>query len=181
MFSDPPGWLMLAASMLTLGAAVLGIWLFVDQQTQKRQRDDREFVRKVTLERVKTRTATYEQGRVRLSDILTETTALLPAVRGYDDTIVIKKVTDDNRRCPDCEGTRCRPWRDSEHTKGCGNQASPGNSYVSLEESVTSPGAHTVAGSLKRWVDVAWTPLSVETRVFIAPHVWARRLPVPVR
>ena len=83
----------------------------------------------------------------------------------------------DDRACPDCQGTRCWSWRDSGHRRGCDNRNRPGNGYVNLEQSIREPGRHD-ARLLTRWVPGDWSPLPLETRVFLAPTFWQRRLPV---
>lgn len=94
-----------------------------------------------------------------------------------DATEIIEAPNDDP--CRDCGGRRCWAWRDSGHTRGCGNFPAPGNSYVGLREAAEHPGRHTVAETVRRWVGHGYNPLPLETRVRLAPTAWARRLPVP--
>jgi hypothetical protein len=142
-------------------ALLLGLMLvdrFVVQRRLARERADIKEARRVTGE------------LARVTDFTTHATTILDR-------------PDDERRekpCPDCEGHRCWEWRTSDHTRGCGNRVRGGNSYVGMEDAIRRPGHHTVRETARRWKSHDWSPLRLETRMFLAPNLWARRLPVPV-
>lgn len=75
-------------------------------------------------------------------------------------------------RCPRCGGRRCGPWRDG---LDCGPQHAP-----QLTTTLGGGGAHEAAAVLRRWVDVAWSPLSWDLRLWLAPARYERRLPAVI-